>query len=353
MAVATSNGHRVSTHRLISHSEASALMDCQAKHDFSYVGQLAGSALKAKSTAPQLREGGAWGAAIAAWHEHAGEDVALEHAKAALEIRLSLDAADQQAFGTYDPDEHTRIAEHLLALIEDYTAHTEPIPLTRPEHKLEVPIPSRTGLRSSNRYRLVAFLDGIHTDSEGRDWIVEFKLRKQLQAFELIAKARQTRWYAWAWRRATGRSVAGVIVDQRLNAVPAAVKLNKDETPSKVQSCRPDAYFQAFGSLEGEPDAEVVAKLYAKQWSSRHRLLLTDAELEEAGKQLASVGSLVHQLDAGLLFPVRNPSPMRCPGCAFREICTDPGDTELVEALFERRPPKHEREEEADASPVR
>lgn len=337
------------TKRRISHSEASTLLDCQFKHAFAYTGRLTGDALKPKSTAPQLREGAAWGAAVAAWHANFDKDPseAHAHAMAAMEIRLSLDAARQQEHGTYDPDEHTRLATHLHTMLQDYVAHAEPIALTRPEHKLEVAIPSRTGKRASNRYVLEAFVDGVHTDSAGRDWIVEFKLRKQLQPFELIARDRQVRWYAWAWREVTGRPVAGVIVDQRLNAEPAELRLNKNGAPSKVQSCRPDVYEQT-----DEPDAEVLAKLRAKEWERRDPLILTDAELEEAGRQLASVGSLIHQLDAGQLYPIRNPSPMRCPGCAFRDICVSPGDTELVDALYERRPAKRERKEE-DATAVR
>lgn len=337
--------------RPISHSEASTALDCQSKHAFAYTGRLTGGyALKPKSVAPQLREGRAWGAAVAAWHSTDGD---VDRAMVALEATLSLDAADQQEAGVYDPDEHRAMHLYLQALLSDYIAHTDLIRLDRLERELMVPIPSRTGVRDSNRYRLQAFVDGIHVDDEGRDWIVEFKLRKQLTKFELIAKARQTRWYAWAWRKETGREVAGIILEERLNATPKVVALNKDGTPSKVQSCRPEAYEAAFEGRDDEPDAEVVAKLQAKEWSKRHPLILTPRELDEAGRQLASVGSLIHQLDTGALYPVRNPSPMRCPGCAFRDICGDEGDTELVEALFERRPPKHERKETINGTSVR
>lgn len=338
--------------RLISHSEATALLDCQYRHAFAYTGQLTGDALKAKTAAPRLREGRAWGMAVAAFHSYSDPIDGLEYARVAMEIQLSLDAAEQQKHGTYDAAEHTELAQYLLALLDDYAATAEPLPLSRPEHKLEVAIPSRTGIRASNRYALECYLDGIHTDEDGRDWIVEFKLRGQLSKFELIAKWRQTRWYAWAWREVTGRSIAGVIVEERLNAVPAGAKLNKDGTPSKVQSCRPDVYRAAFADRSDHPDPDVLAKLEAKEWQKRHPLLLTERELDEAGQQLATVGFLIQQFDSGQLYPVRNPSPMRCPGCAFKDICNDAGDTELVDALFERRPPKRERKEEADASPV-
>jgi hypothetical protein len=315
------------------------------KHAFSYTGQITGGmALKPKAIAPPLREGKAWGAGVAAWHANQdGEPV--EHALAAIEASLSLDAATQKENGTFDAEEYEAAEVHMRALLADYISEAEPLSLTRLEHELKVPIPSRTGKQISNRYRLQAFLDGVHTDEEGRDWIYEAKLRKRLSDFDMIAKARQTRWYAWAWAHETGRPVAGVIIEERLNALPSELKRNKDGSPSKVQSCRADTYAAGFADSDQEPDPDVLAKLQAKDWSKRHVLLLSDRELDEAGRQLASVGSLVHQFDTGALFPVRNPSPMRCPGCAFRDPCLDPGDTALIEALYEPRPPKCEREE--------
>lgn len=338
--------------RPISHSEASTALDCQAKHAFAYTGQLtSGMALKPRTTAPILREGRAWGAAVAAWHSTDGD---LNRARAALEIQLSLDAAEQQRAGVYNADEHAALLARIHALLDDYITEAALIHLDRLERELLVPIPSRTGRADSNRYRLQAYIDGVHTDADGRDWIVEFKLRKKLTAFELIAKARQVRWYAWAWRKETGREIAGIIVEERLNAVPAPLKLNQNGTPSKVQSCRPETYIAAFDDREDESDPDVVAKLQAKEWMKRHPLILEPRELDEAGRQLASAGSLIHQLDTGALYPVRNPSPLRCPGCAFREICGGgEGDTELVEALFERRPPKHERKENVNGARVR
>lgn len=329
--------------RPISHSEASTALDCQLKHAFAYTGQLTdGTALKPKTTAPILREGRAWGAAVAAWHSTDGD---LERARAVLEIQLSLDAAEQQQAGVYDADEHLALATRIDALLNDYVAEAELIHLDRLERELLVPIPSRTGRADSNRYRLQAYVDGVHTDPDGRDWIVEFKLRGKLTSFELIAKQRQVRWYAWAWRRETGREIAGIIVEERLNAVPALLKLNQNGMPSKVQSCRPDTYTAAFEDLDEEPDPDVVAKLQAKEWMKRHPLVLTLAELDEAGRQLASAGSLIHQLDTGALYPVRNPSPLRCPGCAFRDCCNDPGDVDLIDALFVRSTPKRLRSE--------
>jgi PD-(D/E)XK nuclease superfamily len=331
--------------RALSHSEVSSALDCQVRHSFQYTGNLTDrETLQPKSVAPKLRAGRAWGRAIAAWHEN-HDNEAQEHAIAAMTIALSLDQTEQLKHGVFDQAEFDALNSHLCDLLADYMSSAEPIPLTRPEYELHVPIPSRTGVRNSTVYELLCFLDGIHTDAQGRDWIVEFKLRGQLQSFELIAKQRQLRWYAWAWQKATGNPIAGIISEERLDATPTPVKLNKNGSVSKVQSCRPDMYIAAGGE-----DIDVLAKLEAKRWQQRHHLVLTAHELAEAGKQLASAGSLIQQLDTGSLFPIRNPSPMRCPGCAYRDVCVDPGDVALVDALFTRGVPKRDRQELAHAA---
>lgn len=327
--------------RLISHSEAAVLLDCQAKHAFAYTGSLTGGMAIAPKIQPiPLQAGKAWGRAVAALHDLDTPETPQE----ALEASLEEDAERQRDHGVYDDAQHTALVDELSEILGHYIATAEPLPLTHPEHELEVAIPSRSGRRKSNLYRLQGFLDGLHRDDEGRLWIVEFKLRKQLTAFEQIVLWRQLRWYSWAWREETGESITGAIVEERLRKAPSPVKLNKDGTPSKQQSCRLDDYIAAWQELGRQPDAEVVAKLEGKAWQIRHRVLFREGELDEVGKQLVSIGQQIRDLDIGDLYPIRNPSPMRCPGCAFRQICPTPDDTELVDALFERVPAKRNRE---------
>lgn len=327
--------------RTISHSEASTALDCQARHAFAYTGQLTnGDALKPKTTHVLLRQGRAWGAAVAALHE-----MGAEHARVALTAHLSLASAEQIQAGLFDEAAHRELVTHLNDLLEHYIQTAEPLPINRLEHEIQVAAPARSGTRASTRYRYQAFFDGAHIDSAGRTWIVEFKLRKQLSSLEQIVLSRQTRWYAWAYQATTGKQVAGVVVDERLNQAPSPVKVNKDGTPSKVQSCRLDDYIAAWQELGREPDEEIVAKLAARQWHSRHVVIFRPGELQEAGLQIASAANLINQLDTGALFPVRNPSRMRCPGCAYRDICPNPGDTVLVDALFNRVPAKRDKEE--------
>lgn len=327
---------------MISQSEAASLLDCQAQHDFRYVGQLVGSALTPKSTAPLLREGRAWGRAVATWHAATGtaEERAGE-AGAALFHSLHGDAEAQREAGLYVAEEHEETLARLTPMLAHYAETAEPLALTSPEAEIDVPIPSRGGRRRSNAYHLLCRLDGIHVDPDGRIWIVEFKLRKQLSSLAQIALSRQVRWYAWAYRERYGSEPAGVIVDERLNAVPAPVKLNQDGRPSAVQSCTLDAYTRAHGR-----DPAVLDRLRAKQWQRRERVLLRPDEFAAVGRQLVTVARMVRELESGRFFPVPNPSPMRCPGCAFRDICPNPGDVELVDALFERVPAKRDREGE-------
>lgn len=336
--------------RSLSHSEIASLLDCQAQHDFRYVGRLASDALAPKTTAPLLSRGRAWGAGVAAYHATPGVIDGLEAGQAALAESLEEDAHEQRENGLYDPDQHVQTHAELGSTLTHYIATSTQLPITRLEHELDVAIPSRTGRRRSNAYRLLCRLDGVHQDTEGRWWIVEFKLRNQLWSLEQITLSRQIRWYAWAWRETTGIEPAGVIVDERLNVVPAPVKFNQDGRPSKVQSCQPDDYQAACEETDTPLDPNVYERLIAKVWQHRHRVLFRTGELDEVGWQLVSAARLVHDLESGRLFPIRNPSRMRCPGCAYREICPDPGDTALVDALFERVVAKRDRKEAALAA---
>jgi hypothetical protein len=331
--------------RAISYSEGNTLLDCQARWDFRYGDRLAGSSLREKSTPILLRDGKAWGRAVAALH--ADDEYGLANALVELRLALREDSDEQKEAGTYDPDEFERTHTFLGDVLDHYATTTEHLPIESLEHELLVPLPSRSGKGDSNRYRLQVFFDGLHTDEAGRIWIVEFKLRKLLSSLELIAGSRQIRYYAWAYRKATGNDVAGVIVDERLKAAPKPARILDSGKPShaKDQMTTPERYIAACEERDVEPKPETIESLKGRRWQQRERIFLTDAEIEEAGTELVSLGQQVAALDGGHVYPVRHPSRARCPGCAFREICTNPNDTELVEALFDRKPAKRDREE--------
>lgn len=319
--------------RLISHSEVSALLTCQHRWDMSYGDQLAGSSLKPKAVSPTLQDGRAWGAGVATYDNGANLDFAID----VMVDTLNEDADRLRAFGLFDPVAFEESKTLLIQLLEHYADSNEPMGLDRLEEEIIVPIPSRSGVRDSNRYRLQVFLDGTVTEHDGV-WLVENKLRSQLSSLLMISLSRQIRWYAWAYRKKFGVEPAGVIVNEKLKAVPGPVKFNKDGSVSKVQSCTVDAYRAAGGDDEG-----VIGKLEAKNWQRRERVFLTTAEIDEAGQQLVSAGQQIRDFDTADRYPVRNPSPMFCGGCQFKDICANPRDTELVDALFERTPPKKDR----------
>jgi CRISPR/Cas system-associated exonuclease Cas4 (RecB family) len=362
--------------RDISYTEQAMLLTCQAQWDFNYGGYLAGTALRSKETPIILREGRAWGRAVAALH--AAKEDHLDAAIVVLAEVLEEDAEEQREAGFYDPDAHRETVAKLRAVLEQYAEEVEQIGIDRLEHELFVPLPSRSGSGDSNRYRLQVLFDGIHVDSEGRTWLVEFKLRNELSAYSLIANSRQIRYYAWAWERETGEPVTGVIVDERLNASPKPPKIKngkkgegreevieveiKDKetgevtgtkpktvwrVPStdKAQITTPELYEAACEEYGVEPDAEMVESLRTRRWSQREAIFLTPTEIAESGKELVSLGRQIAQIDAGQIYPVRNVKPQNCRGCRFREICNAPQETELVDALFDRVPAKRDREE--------
>lgn len=365
--------------RAISFTESGNLLTCQAQWDFNYGGFLAGDCLKPKAVPLRLQEGRAWGAGVAAFH--AAEVDKLDAGIIALTGALDAEAKKLEEKGFYDADAHRQMAAKLRALLEQYAAEeeTRPVPLaglSGLEHELMVPLPSRSGKGDSSRYRLQVFFDGVLEDEEGRIWLVEFKLRENLSALELITNGRQIRYYAWAYEREYGKPVAGVIVDERLNAQPKPPKIvnskkgvgkevevdvldkeTKEPTgekkmvwraPSvdKAQLTTPELYEAACAEYGVDVDPEMVQALADRRWSQRERVFLTPREIEESGTELVSLGRQVANVDSGLVYPVRNVKPQNCNGCRFREICNDPHDVDLVDSLFDRRPPKRDRDPE-------
>lgn len=199
------------------------------------------------------------------------------------------------------------------------------------------------------RFGYRCYFDGLSRDEHGRLWLVEFKLRGKLTTYGAAVLGRQLRWYAWAYRERTGEEIAGAILDERLRELPKPVKINKDGTPSKRQSCTPQEYTDACERAGVTPDYEVLGKLAAKQWSVRHEIVFMPGELDEVARQMRTVATMVDALDHGRMYPVRNPSGARCNGCAFLDICGAPHDAQLIDTLFRRVPPKWTRNREEAA----
>jgi PD-(D/E)XK nuclease superfamily len=336
--------------RLISHSEIAKVMTCQAQHDFAYGDQLAGSSLRPKTYAPYLSEGRAFGAAAAAYHANLDGETALE----AMDVSLDEDAERQKEFGVFDEDAYVTMRTRLLAILIHYIESTEDWraePIT--EWELLTPIPSRTGGRS-NKYRLLAYIDAVR-EIEGRTWLVEFKLRRTLSGAEMLQLERQVQRYSWAWWQVTGTKPAGVEVVERLNEAPQPVRMVQnrrragEKVPShaKNQMTTPEAYLDACSEFEVSPVPDTLEALRQRRWQQMFPIQFRDGELEEAGKELVSAAKLIRDLDSGELYPVRNAKPQNCRGCAFKEICPAP-DPGLVDALFERVPPKRDRDPEEE-----
>jgi PD-(D/E)XK nuclease superfamily len=330
--------------RLLSVSEAGSLLDCSWRHALGYTGALTGGqALVQRDTPMLLREGKAWGRAMAALHGSWDRTTQLVDAEAAAVQSIREDAAERERWGLYDPVAEAAAIAVVLGALHHYHATTEPLPLHGAETHLVMPLPARE--RHSNRYKLEAYLDGLHTDQHGT-WVVEFKWRSsRLLDYELAARQRQLRWYAWLWQEYTRRLITGVILDERLGQVPEPVRRNQDGRVSRVQSCTPEAYEAAGGR-----DADVLARLKAKQWQARRRITFRAHELEQAGWELRSLARLVHLYDSGQLAPIRHAHERNCRGCLYRAVCDDPWDADLVDSLYERVPAKRDRVAVPDAA---
>jgi hypothetical protein len=343
--------------RSLSHSEIGTVSDCEYRWAFRYGGQLTGGdALRPKVSALRLREGRAWGRAVAAYGAHLDDVIwdAEQAGRHALDESLEEDAKEQRSYGVHDPAAHEEAAARLRALFDLYVETTEPLPVDRLEDELDVPVPARTGTgRGSSRYRFRAYLDALHRDALGV-WVVEYKLRGRLTALEDVARATQNRRYAWAAREAYGLDVVGFVVDEFWNEVPREPRVLKNGRPSHAanQIVRPGDYRDVCLSLGEEPDPETLATLEARRWSGRHRIQFRDGELDQVGRELTSAARLIGELDSGARTPVPNPKPQHCNGCPFREICPDPLP-DHVDLMFERTPPKRDRDHETEGTHAR
>ena len=327
--------------RTISHSEVSALLACPARWDFQYGDRLAGSSLERRAFAPTPGRGRLWGATLQAWH--AGADA---HAALTAEIDAALAEAGPER-AALEPalavmrDEVTALLEHYVDV--EATAWPQ-IELQQREREILIPIPALNGHGRSSRWRLHGYIDGI-ADLAGRLYIVEYKLRHQLGRLDIITLGRQVRWYAWALRE-EGIPVAGVIYDERLNAAPKAPRVLKNGKAShdRHQMTTAARYASLCRQLGGEPQADVANALAERRWQARHLLEFTSRELDEAGLELRDAAGLVAAADR-MAQPLRNASARTCPGCQFLDACPDPGDASLVDALYDRRPAKRDRQQ--------
>lgn len=369
--------------RTLSWTEISTALTCFARWDFSYGGRLTGGdTLKPRETAPILSDGRAWGAAVAAWHAHKGSSLDTMEAHGALIDSLRDDAVEMREHGfQVDPGKLLEQVENVGAILDHYMATAEQMALTRAEEEINVPLLSRSGRQASSRYRYHCFIDG-HTERGGHPWIVEFKLRGGLTPVELIEKAPQYRWYAWARRQMLGWPGAiGVYVEERLKEAPKPPRLvkaaAKDSTcpvcqagpespcveggkPTRSyhderkglmtvshavdQITTPELYEEACRRYGVEPNPDTTAALGRRTWQQRVPLIFTPDQLDEAGRELTSVAQTIRDLDAGRLYPIRHGTPTNCRGCRFKAICSDPTNEFMVSSLFERTVPKRDRE---------
>lgn len=332
--------------RTLSHSELVTLTECPARWAFRYGGQLTdGDCLETRAPARVLRAGWAWGACVYALHA-----AGIDDARETLASALGHDAAELQELGSYDEAEHEALLGQLTGVLEHYAGTAERLHgLHSPEEPIEVALPSRGGLRSSNRFRYAGRLDAVWHDEDGRAWIVEFKLRGKLSSIEQLALDRQGRRYAWAWERATGERVAGVIYDETLSDPPRPPRvLLSGRTSHDKRQMTTAAAYRASCEETGTPvDPETLDALGRRVWHQRFRLVFRPGEIADTGQELVWLARQVQLIESGVIGPVRAPSMRRCPGCAYREVCATPDDRDLVDELFLRVPPKRKRSVDA------
>lgn len=347
--------------RVISHTEIATVLDCQARWDFRYGGHLTGGdALNSRVDVVRLRAGKAWGRGVAAMHASTSPDPhkRLLAGFQAMWAEFHRVAAHARQEGFYNAEEHADLWVYLTTVLAHYHRTSEPLDVTDEEFALVVPVPSRSGRGHSNRYTFLGYLDAL-TRIRGRLYIVEYKLRDTLSEFEQVLRDRQCRRYAWAAEQVLEEQVAGVIVDERLNAIPKPARWvwgkpkSRGRVPShaKDQMTTAELYVEACEEADVAPERDTIDALDARRWQIRHpSVVFTRFELEEAGRELVSAANLIAQLDRGDLYPVRHPTPRLCSSCTFKGVCPRPRDRERVDVEFTRIQPKRLRPPSTEVS---
>jgi len=327
--------------RAMSQSEVSTLLACPMRWSFAY-GDVAGFPIQPRVTALRLREGRAWGAGIQQFHTRTRPDLGLEdacgRAAAAMLASLDEDAAQMEREGAFDAEEYDVTKEKLIGALVHYAATQERLNLVGSEVELE--------LHHADGWTYRCHIDGIHQDEDGYLWIVEFKLRGAgaFTPLEQVVLWRQVRWYAIALEASKEPDgfdpsfvdtdiVRGVIVDERLNDAPSPVRFNKNGDVSATQSCTLEQYLDACAVRGQIPHEPTVARLTGKVWSQRHTVLFRVDELDDALHELEAAASLVAIYAGHSLRPIRNPG-RQCGTCAYAELCPQPHDVRLRDALF-------------------
>ena len=333
--------------RSISPTEIESVNTCEAQHDFRYVGRLAGHTFKAKTIGPLLSQGKAWGQAVAAWHSWYGDTpLARMNAQHVLRETFLNDVTVQRLNGVFvAPELIVESLDRLGTMLDDYMEREDKLEgLTRLEHEYLVPIPSRSGKGSSNRWRFQGFIDGFVVDGNGYEWLVEFKLRSRLTPAQIIRRSRQVRFYAWARRKETDRQIAGVIVDERLNDIAKPVKVvgGASRRPSEevAQRTSERLYREACAALGTSPSEKMLGALRARVWGNRVAIPFRPSELDEAGRELVSAAEKIRELDMGHRYPLRNAKAMICRFCDFNDICDNPRDDRYTATQFDFTVPK-------------
>lgn len=322
--------------RIFSYSQATSALECPVAFDLGYVGQLTdGHALRKRTPHSRLTAGRVWGAAIQTWHASGGS-LSLALAAGAEELTANENEIHERG-GLVSAEDNAEVWGSVEQALRFYATQHTTIPLVEKEAKLFV--------TATRGYRLEAYVDGVWKDDAGRTWLYESKFRSTLTDYDQITRSRQLWWYAWAWRKQHGEAPVGAVMEEVLNETPNPVRFNKDGKPSAVQSCTPIEYVDACARFGVEPNERTLEALRAKRWAQRVEVLFTPRGIGLAGRQVRAAANLIGMYDRGVLAPIHNPSNQRCKGCSFKDVCLDPSDAGVVDALFERVPPARERTE--------
>jgi hypothetical protein len=241
----------------------------------------------------------------------------LEIAQKAAGTLLAEDMVRMDDLGIpYDMDEQQEVIALVYRTLEQHDRIAEKLNITELEKELECTV---------NGVTFVGHVDGMHTDIEGKLWIVEFKMRKVLSDLWYVYFMRQLRWYSYM-AKCMGLPIAGFIYDETCHEFPSPLiftqkgALDRRYTYSVADL---EALEERSAGMHPIPE-DVWQRARNKDYHARQIIHFTDTDYADIEAEMSNVALRMREAYNTNIYPIRNPNTNRCPGCAFKDICFEP-----------------------------
>lgn len=299
-------------HKLISYSQIASFLACRKKWHYEYVRELA-----PRITSAPMQLGTLVHADFEArLREESSEEALTKILNAYFTSREMFD--EEIDYARALADKATILGERAYdRFIEKYEPIIHPtLGKLMVEHGFKIPV--------IDDYYMVGTIDTVVRErATGANWIVDHKVRKQLQPVENEEVNLQMATYQGAMLK-EGIETVGSISHQIYHDLPSIPKRNQNGSFSKadIRSDWP-TYREAVvaAGLNPEDYMDMAAKLATKEFYRESKAYRNYMELDNTWNEilLPTIREMINTTP----YPTRAMSVWNCIGCRFRGLCTD------------------------------